>query len=55
LLVSEDVVVSSVAEIEDAIEAASDTFVHIPAFTERFRKALGIPAEADVADDGEED
>jgi hypothetical protein len=43
LLVSEDVVVSSVAEIEDAIEFASDIFVHTPASTERLRKALGIP------------
>ena len=47
LLVSDDVVVSSVAEIEDAIEFASDIFVHTPASTERFGKALGIPAETD--------
>lgn len=51
LLVSEDVVVSSVAEIEDAIEFASDIFVHTPASTERFRKALGIPAETDSKDE----
>jgi hypothetical protein len=54
LLVSEDVVVSSVAEIEDAIDAASDVFVHTPSFTERFRKALGIPAEID-GEEGDED
>jgi hypothetical protein len=54
LLVSEDVVVSSVAEIEDAIDAASEVFVHTPAFTERFRKALGIPAEIDADDEEDE-
>jgi hypothetical protein len=54
LLVSEDVVVSSVAEIEDAIDHASDIFVHTPAFTERFRKALGIPAETDSKDEDED-
>jgi hypothetical protein len=53
LLVSEDVVVSSVAEIEDAIEVASDVFVHTPALTERFRRALGIPEETN-GDDEEE-
>lgn len=47
LLVSEDVVVSSVAEIEAAIDMASDVFVHTPASTQRFRQALGIPAEVD--------
>jgi len=55
LLVTEDVVVSSVAEIEDAIEAASEVFVHTPAFTERFRKALGIPAEVDGEDAEDEE
>ena len=54
LLVNEDVVVSSVAEIEDAIDAASDVFVHMPAFTERFRKALGIPAETNDDEEGDE-
>ena len=47
LLVSEDVVASSVAEIEGAIDAASETFVQTPALTQRFRKALGLPAETD--------
>jgi hypothetical protein len=55
LLVSEDVVVSSVAEIEDAIDFASEVFVHTPAFTARFRKALGIPAATDTEDEGDED
>jgi hypothetical protein len=54
LLVSEDVVVSSVAEIEDAIDFASDVFVHTPAFTGRFRKALGIPAETESKNEGDE-
>lgn len=54
LLVTEDVVVQSVGEIEDAIEAASDVFVHSGTLTERFRKGLGIPAETD-AEDEEED
>lgn len=54
LLVSEDVVVSSVAEIEDAIEVASDVFVHTPALTERFRHALGIPEETNGDDEEEE-
>jgi hypothetical protein len=53
LLVSEDVVVSSVAEIEDAIDAASDVFVHTGSLTERFRQGLGIPSETDGK--GEED
>ena len=51
LLVSEDVVVSSVAEIEDAIDKASDIFVHTQALTERFRRGLGIPAETDGGDE----
>jgi hypothetical protein len=55
LLVSEDVVVSSVAEIEDAIEVASEVFVHTPALTERFRQALGIPEETDGKDKTEEE
>jgi hypothetical protein len=54
LLVTEDVVTQSVGEIEDAIEAASDVFVHSGTLTERLRKGLGIPAETD-AEDGEED
>jgi hypothetical protein len=54
LLVSEDVVVSSVAEIEDAIDFASDIFVYAPASTARFRKALGIPAETDGEDEDED-
>jgi len=29
-------------------------FVHTPAFTERFRKALGIPAEIDADDEEDE-
>jgi hypothetical protein len=54
LLVSDDVVVSSVAEIEDAIDTASDIFVHTPALTERFRKGLGIPAETDGGDEDDD-
>jgi len=54
LLVSEDVVIHSVTELEDAIEAASNVFVHSGTLTERFRKSLGIPAETD-ADDEEAD
>jgi hypothetical protein len=54
LLVSEDVVVNSVTAIEDAIEVASDVFVHTPASTERFRKALGIPADTDGKDEEDE-
>lgn len=55
LLVSEDVVVGSVAEIEAAIDMASDVFVHTPASTQRFREALGIPAETDGEDEESED
>jgi hypothetical protein len=54
LLVTEDVVTHSVAELEDAIEAASDVFAHSGTLTERFRKGLGIPEETD-ADDEEAD
>lgn len=54
LLVSEDVVVTSVEEIEDAIDFASELFVHTPALTERFRRGLGIPTDTDDKQ-GEED
>jgi hypothetical protein len=37
LLVTEDVVVHSVAEIEDAIETASDVFVHSGSLTDHLR------------------
>ena len=43
LLVSEDVVVASVAEIASAIENASDLFARSPALKDRFREGLGIP------------
>lgn len=45
LLVSDDVVVKSVADIEDAIDGASEIFVNSKGLKERFRKTLGIPAE----------
>lgn len=47
LLVTDDIVVSSVGQIEDAIEAASEVFVYSVPIKERFRKTLGIPAETD--------
>jgi hypothetical protein len=53
LLVSEDVVVASVAEIAAAIEGASDLFARTPALKDRFRKALGIPEE--TGENGAED
>ena len=55
LLVSDDIVVSSVAEIESAIDGASEIFVHSKALKERFRKVLGIPADADHKETGDED
>jgi hypothetical protein len=45
LLVSEDVVVSSVGEIAAAIETASGLFAGSKALKERFRIVLGIPAD----------
>ena len=45
LLVSEDVVITSVEEIEAAIEASSEMFAHGGALKDRFRTALGIPAD----------
>ena len=54
LLVGEDVVVSSVGEIEDAIETASDVFVHTSALTERFRATLGVPAELEDEEEDED-
>jgi len=54
LLVSEDVVVSSVGEIASAIEHSSDLFARITALKNRFRKVLGIPEETNDAN-GDED
>jgi hypothetical protein len=54
LLVSEDVVVASVAEIAGAIETASDLFARTPALPVRFRKSLGIPEEVGETN-GDED
>jgi hypothetical protein len=52
LLVSEDVVVSSVGEIASAIETASGLFSGSKALKERFRTVLGIPAVvATIAED----
>jgi hypothetical protein len=45
LLVSEDVVVSSVGEVASAIEHSSGLFARTKALTNRFRKVLGIPEE----------
>jgi len=53
LLVSEDVVVTSVGDIEGAIDVASEVFVHTRSLKERFRKALGIPVDTEHL--GEED
>jgi len=54
LLVSEDVVVAAVGEIASGIETASALFARTPALDSRFRKALGIPQDADKAN-GDED
>jgi hypothetical protein len=54
LLVSEDVVVAAVGEIAAGIETASDLFARTSSLSERFRKALGIPQDADGAS-GDED
>jgi hypothetical protein len=53
LLVSEDVVVASVAEIASSIETASNLFGRTAPLADRFRKALGIPEE--IAESGEEE
>lgn len=47
LLVSEDVVMTSVGEIEDAIEGASEIFVRSGSLKDRFRTALGIPTDTE--------
>jgi hypothetical protein len=54
LLVSEDVVVSSVAEIASAIEIASGLFSGSKALEERFRIVLGIPADVTPVDEDED-
>jgi hypothetical protein len=54
LLVSEDVVASSVGEIAGAIETASGLFSGSKSLKERFRVVLGIPEET-VADAEDED
>jgi len=51
LLVSEDVVVSSVGEIASAIETASGLFSGSKALKERFRTVLGIPAVVTTGED----
>src|SRR5262249_30713116 len=47
LLVSEDVVVTAVAELGGAIDSATETFAAGPATPQRLRALLGIPAETD--------
>jgi hypothetical protein len=47
LLVTDDVVIRSVGELEQSIEAATELFMRSSAVTERFRQALGIPKELD--------
>jgi len=54
LLVSEDVVVSSVAEIASSIETASNLFGRTATLADRFRKALGIPEETANSDEEED-
>jgi hypothetical protein len=54
LLVSEDVVVSSVGEIAAAIETASGLFSGSKALKERFRVVLGIPDETVADAEGED-
>jgi hypothetical protein len=51
LLVSEDVVVTSVTEIESAIDTSSKIFVDAGTLKDRFRSALGIPADTDLEKD----
>jgi hypothetical protein len=53
LLVSEDVVVASVAEIASAIEIATGLFARSNALTDRFREVLGIPEQLEEPDEDE--
>jgi len=57
LLVSEDVVASAVAELNSAIETASEAIAAAPAAPTRVRELLGIPEETGTAveDDDEEE
>ena len=55
LLISDDVVLSSVEEIEKAIEFSSELFVHSSGLKERFRQVLGIPASTDKQEATDED
>jgi hypothetical protein len=55
LLISDDVVLSSVEEIEKAIEFSSELFVHSKGLKERFRQVLGIPASTDKEEATDED
>lgn len=54
LLVSEDVVVASVAEIGSSIETASNLFRRTSPLADRFRKALGIPEELNESNEEED-
>ena len=54
LLVGEDVVATSVGDIEDAIDAASEVFVRIRSLKERFRQTLGIPADSEETSEEDE-
>lgn len=55
LLISDDVVLSSVEEIEKAIEFSSELFVHSKGLKGRFRQVLGIPASTEKEEATDED
>lgn len=53
LIVSDDVVATSVEALEGSIELASDMFVHSPGLIAGFREVLGIPTEVEGSDEDE--
>ena len=55
LLIGDDVVLSSVEELEKAIEFSSELFVHSKGLKVRFRDVLGIPAITDKKEGSDED
>jgi hypothetical protein len=54
LLVSEDVVVGAVEEIENSLDITSEIIAASPAAAPRLRMILGIPAETEVGADDDE-
>jgi hypothetical protein len=54
LIISDDVVATSVEALEVSIDQASDLFIHSGGLISGFRQVLGIPAEIEDKDEEED-